>query len=437
MLDFVFTARFFLLFAVGFGVLSLGWINPAFLWAGLCLDVALLGAALLDAARTPWREGFSAARLCPDRFAIGSGNRVTIEVHNRCPQPLTLWVKDEHPPEMQAPAREGLLTLPGRGVATLQYELTAPARGRFYFGDIAVRMLSPWGLVWRQTAVPAAEAVKVYPDFRAARRQVIEAYRMGWLGDRRRRVHGQGREFESLREFVVGDELRQVAWAASARRGKLVTRQYQIERSQSIMLMLDCGRLMTGRIGDWTKLDYAVNAALALAYVAVSGGDQVGILTFTRRVDGFLPPRAGAKQLSSILELLHAVQPRLIEPSYARAFSYLNQYCRRRSLVILLTDVVDADASADLLAHTATLIQRHLPLIVTIGDRDLVAFAKTTPASLDEVYMQSVTEELLTQREQALNRIVELGGLALDVPAGRLSIALVNRYLDVKMRGLL
>ncbi len=434
-MNIVFTARFLMAFAGGLGLFSLGWSNPSFLWAGVVFDVALLGAALLDAARTPLQGSFTLRRRCAERFAIGSGNGVTIEVQNHRPVPLTLWVKDEPPPQMQTPRREGQFTVPPRGTATLHYELLAPARGRFEFGNIAVRLRSPWGLVWRQTSVPATESVKVYPDFRAAQRQVIEAYRLGRHGERRQRLRGQGREFESLREFVTGDELRHVAWAASARRGKLVTRQYQIERSQSILLMLDCGRLMTARLGDLTKLDYAVNAALALAYVAVAGGDQVGLLTFTRRVDDFLPPRPGAGQLGAILEHLHDVQPQMIEPSYARAFAYLGRHCRRRSLVVLLTDVVDADASADLLAHTATLIPRHLPLIVTIGDRDLRAFVKPPPASLDEVYAQSVAEELLTQREQALNRIVELGGLALDVPTGQLSVALVNRYLEVKMRG--
>lgn len=419
----------------GLVLFSLGWSHPSFLWVGGAFDVALLGLALLDAARTPLRGSFTLRRRCAERFAIGSGNGVTIEVQNHRPAPLTLWVKDEPPPQMQTPKREGQFTVPPRGTATLHYELLAPARGRFEFGNIAVRLHSPWGLVWRQTSVPAVESVKVYPDFRAAQRQVIEAYRMGRQGERRQRLRGQGREFESLREFVIGDELRHVAWAASARRGKLVTRQYQIERSQSILLMLDCGRLMTARLGDLTKLDYAVNAALALAYVAVAGGDQVGLLTFTRRVDDFLPPRPGASQLGVILEHLHDVQPQMIEPSYARAFAHLGRHCRKRSLVVLLTDVVDADASADLLAHTAALIPRHLPLIVTIGDRDLRAFVKPPPTSLDEVYAQSVAEELLTQREQALNRIVELGGLALDVPTGQLSVALVNRYLEVKTRG--
>jgi len=434
---FVFTARFLAAFAAGVGFFSLGWLSPSLLWVGVAFDVALLGMALFDALRTPPQGSFTLRRRCAERFAIGHSNRVTIEVENHRSAPLTLWVKDEPPPQMQTPKREGQFTVPPRGTAALHYELLAPARGRFEFGNIAVRLRSPWGLVWRQTSVPAAEFVKVYPDFHAARRQVIEAYRLRHPGQRHRPIRGQGREFESLREFVPGDELRHVAWAASARRGKLVTRQYQVERSQSIMLMLDCGRMMTARLGNMTKLDYAVNAALALAYVAVAGGDHVGILTFTRRVNDFLLPRSGVSQLRAILEHLHDVQPQMLEPSYARAFAHLSRYCRRRSLVVLLTDVIDAEASADLLAHTAALIPHHLPLIVTIGDRDLRTFVKASPRSLDEVYAQSVAEELLTQREHALNRIVELGGLALDVPTGQLSIALVNRYLEVKARGLL
>ncbi|MGQ9896186.1 MAG: DUF58 domain-containing protein [Acidobacteriota bacterium] len=433
----VFTGRFLMAFAGGLAIFSLGWISPFFLWVGVAFDVALLGAAVFDAAQVPLQGSFSLRRQCTERFAIGSGNRVTIEVQNHRPVPLTLWIKDEPPPQMQTQKREGQFTVPPGGTATLHYELLAPARGRFEFGNVAVRLCSPWGLVWRQISIPAVESVKVYPDFRAAQRQVIESYRLGHPGKRQQRLRGQGREFESLREFVTGDELRHVAWVASARRGKLVTRQYQIERSQSILLVVDCGRLMTARLGNLTKLDYAVNAALALAYVAVAGGDQVGLLTFTRRVDDFLPPQPGTGQLRAILEHLYKVQPQMIEPSYARAFAYLERHCRKRSLIILLTDVVDADASADLLAHTVTLIPRHLPLIVTIGDRDLRTFVKSSPTSLDEVYAQSVAEELLIQREQALNRIVELGGLALDVPTGQLSVALVSRYLDVKTRGLL
>jgi uncharacterized protein (DUF58 family) len=231
--------------------------------------------------------------------------------------------------------------------------------------------------------------------------------------------------------------LRHVSWTATARRGKLVTRQYQIERNQSIIVMIDAGRLMTSRIEQLSKLDHAINAALSIGYVAASGGDNFGLLVFTRQVTTYLPPQRGHAQMNAVLEALYNVKPQMIEPSYARAFQYFQQNCKRRSLVMILTDLVDRDASAELLAHTATLLPRHLPLIVTIGDKDLRALVAESPRNVAEVYQQSVAEEMLQQREEALARITELGGLALDVPAGNLALELVNKYLEVKERGLL
>src|ERR1044072_87191 len=164
------------------------------------------------------------------------------------------------------------------------------------------------------------------------------------------RVRGQGREFESLREFAIGDEIRHISWAATARRGKLITRQYTIERSQNIMVLLDTGRLMTARIGKLTKLDHAVNATLSIAYVAAAGGDNVGMVAFSRRVVSYLPPRRGHDQINRLM----------VEPSCNRAFNFFDVNCKRRSLVVILTDLVDRDASAELLAHTSQLIPRHL-----------------------------------------------------------------------------
>ena len=264
------------------------------------------------------------------------------------------------------------------------------------------------------------------------------------MGLRRTRLRGQGREFESLRDYVRGDELRHISWTTTARRGRMTTRQYQTERNQSIVVMLDAGRLMTSRpasetthLAQLTKLDHAINATLAIAYVAASGGDNIGLLVFNRQVASYLPPQRGNAQLNAMIEALYNVKPQMAEPSYARAFQYLANNCKRRSLVVILTDLVDGEASAELLSYTATLLPRHLPLIVTIGDNDLRALVTQPPADISAVYQQSVAEELLQQREEALARITELGGLALDVPAGQLSLQLVNQYLAVKERGLL
>ncbi|HWQ36213.1 MAG TPA: DUF58 domain-containing protein [Blastocatellia bacterium] len=435
----VFTRRFYILLALGILPLLLFWSWRWTKWLMLLYDIALILLAWLDWRRAADVAGVEVKRLLTRRFMIGTENDVQLSVINRAPRKVTFTIRDEYPPELELRGARTLTATPKRTAVIIGYRLFAAARGDYHFGDVVLRWSAPRGLAIRQLRVPAAATVKVYPNINEARKHELFAIKNRLLqaGQRRINFKGQGREFESLRDYVRGDELRHVSWAATARRGKLVTRQYQIERNQSIVVMLDAGRLMTSRIEHLSKLDHAINAALSIGYVAVSGGDNIGLLTFTRQVTAWLPPQRGHAQMNAIIEALYNVKPLMTEPSYARAFQYFQQNCKRRSLVIILTDLVDRDASAELLAHTATLLPRHLPLIVTIGDKDLRALVAQTPRSVSEVWQQSVAEELLQQREEALARITELGGLALDVPAGQLAFELVNKYLEVKERGLL
>jgi uncharacterized protein (DUF58 family) len=440
----IFTRRFFILFALGVLPLVFAWGAPGVKWGLIAYDLVLLLLAYVDYRRIEDVSQIEIARHMPRRFMIGEENEVRITVAHRLPRRFRLTIKDEYPSGLELRGNRLMVATPlRRGTAdrqaTVEYKLYAASRGDYGFGDIIVRRRSPWGLTVRQDRVKAAESVKVYPNINEARRHELSARRnrQMLLGNRKARVRGQGREFESMRDYVRGDEMRHISWTATARRGRLTTKQYQVERNQSIVVMIDAGRLMTSRIEQLSKLDHAINAALSIGYVATRGGDNIGLLVFNRQVAVYLPPQRGHAQLSAMTEALYNVKAQMIEPSYARAFQYLAQNCKRRSLVVILTDLVDRDASAELLAYTSTLLPRHLPLIVTIGDKDLRALVAEGPRKIADVYQQSVAEELLQQREEALARITELGGLALDVPAGRLSLELVNKYLEVKERGLL
>ena len=439
-MKFVFTSRFFFLLAVGLTLLSLGWISPVALYFTILYDIALIAVAIIDYSLSEKSAAFRVERDLEDRFAMGAENEVTIRIANRSRRAVTFIVKDEYPSKMELlDAREVRLTVPAGRARAWTYRLLPTARGSYLFGDTAVRFRSRMGLLWRQVTYATARDVRVYPDIREAKKHELYAHRnrRPEPGLRRMRVRGRGREFESLREFVIGDEIRHISWAATARRGKLITRQYTIERSQNIVVLLDTGRLMTARIGKLTKLDHAINATLSIAYVAAAGGDNIGLVAFSRRVVSYLPPRRGHDQINRVMESLYGIEPQMIEPSYARAFNFFSANCHRRSLVVILTDLVDRDASAELLAHTSRLIPRHLPLIVTIGDTDLGELVRSRPSSAVDVYRQAVAEGILHQREEALARIRHAGGLALDVPAGQLSLSLVNKYLEVKERGLL
>jgi uncharacterized protein (DUF58 family) len=443
-MPFVFTRTFYMLLAGGLLLLSLAWAGRTVALTAVVVtaiyDVALLILAIVDYRLTESAAAMRVQRRLGDRFSMGADNSVVVVAINEARRSLTVILKDEYPSAMRlVGSREASATVRPGDDLSFAYALHPTARGSYDFGGVAGRIRSRLGLVWRQVRWPLETVVRVYPNIEEARKNELYAHRNREIavGLRRMRYKGQGREFESLREFVTGDEIHHISWMATARRGKMMTREYRVERSQNIVVMLDTGRLMTARIGELSKLDHAINAALSIAYVAIAGGDNVGLMTFGRRVQTYLPPSRSRDQMSAILESLYAVEPQMIEPSYGRAFNFLTVNCRRRSLVVILTDLVDQEASAELLARTRQLIPRHLPLIVTIGDSDLRALLKTIPESTADVYRQSVAEELVRQREEALRRITHAGGLALDVPVGRLSFELVNKYLEVKERGLL
>jgi uncharacterized protein (DUF58 family) len=437
---FVFTRLFYVLLAIGFIPLSLSWGRPALRWATLAFDAALLLAALIDARVSRWPAGVKVLREFGGRFAVGAETEVRVRVLNNTPRAVTLLVKDEYPPQMKISGeREGRMQVGAQMSAVLVYGLTPPKRGRFEFGQIAARYLSRFGLVWREARLGEAVAVKVYPNMRRAREAELKALGARSLVTAHRKTswRGEGREFESLRDYVRGDELRHVSWSATARRGKLVTRQYQIERDQMILIAIDAGRLMTARIEQETKLDSAVHATLALMSAAARGGDNAGIVVFGRRIKTFLPPKRGSEHMDAALEALHAVEPEMIEPSYARAFEFIAANCKRRALVVLLTDLVDEEGSKDLLTSLKILRPRHLPLVVTISDRDLKAAVRDVPTTVPELFTQSVAEEIMHQREAALRLVEAHGGLALDVTAASLAPSLLEKYLQVKERGLL
>ncbi len=409
-------------------------------WATLAFDVALLLAAAIDARTSLWPAGVNVERVFGGRFAVGAETEVRVRVLNNTPRGIALMIKDEFPHQMKLSGlREGRVRVEAQSSAALVYSLKPPKRGRFEFGQIAVRYLSRLGLVWREARVGSAVAVKVYPNMRRAREAELKALGARSLvaAHRKSSWRGEGREFESLRDYVRGDELRHISWSATARRGKLVTRQYQIERDQTILIALDAGRLMTARIEQETKLDSAVHATLALMSAAARGGDNAGIVVFGRRIKSYLPPKRGGEHMDAALEALHAVEPEMIEPSYARAFEFIAANCKRRALVIVLTDLVDEEGSRDLLTSLKILRPRHLPLVVTIADRDLKAAVRDVPETVPDLFTQSVAEEIIHQREAALRLVEAQGGLALDVTAAALAPALLETYIRVKERGLL
>lgn len=404
-------------------------------------DVVLVGIAIFDyflSRKLP--ETFTIKREFSRRLAIGEKADVELIIENGSDRDVYLELKDEFPPEMKlGDKRTAEFNVESGTTANFSYSLTPSRRGKYEFGKTAVRYFSRLGLVWCQADLGESQIVKVYPSMRRAREMELKALGANaYLAVQRKAIcRGEGREFESMRDYVRGDELRHISWTTTARRAKLTTRQYQIERDQTIIIALDAGRLMTGRIEGETKFDTAIHASLALMSAAAKGGDNCGLVVFGRKIMKYLPPKKGIAHIDAVLETLHDLEPELIEPSYTRAFQFISANSKKRAFVVILTDLVDKESSKELINSLRLLRPRHLPLVATIGDRDLNSTVSKIPDNINEVFTQSAAEEIILQRDSALRQVETIGGLAIDVTTNTLAPSLLETYLRVKERGLL
>jgi uncharacterized protein (DUF58 family) len=414
-------------------------LHPAFLAVVLAYYAALIGLAAADAGRLPRTSGFMASRVLPEPMSLGEVQAVQVLIAHSQAAGLPAQVADHVPADLRPDRRVLSGSFDGDGLLTVEYTVEPPHRGAFKFGPVDVRCWRPGGWVLRQVRVKADEAAAVYPNVLAIKRYEL-MLRRGMrimLGLRRARPPGATTAFAGLREYLPGDDVRRISWKATARRDYPVTMEVEAERGQQAIIALDCGRLMTAPAGLLTKLDHAVNAALLLAWVAQSQGDRVGMMTFSDGVRRFVAPQRGAGQVSRLNKVLYDVRPEYTEPDFAEAFSHLAFRVSRRSLVVVMTDVLDPEASRDLVAHAIRLSHRHLVMVVAMSDPEVLAARDAPIERASRAYEWAAAEELLAARRSSFEQLRQGGVLGLDVEAGRLSPALVERYLELKERALL
>jgi uncharacterized protein (DUF58 family) len=432
----IITTRFAILLGLGAVPFAFYGMVPAALAVGIVYVAAVLVAVLVDLTITPNETAVEIERQCEERLSLGTANTIVLKLRNRTKWSLGFIIRDEPPHLFGIEGNVAKVKLGPRQERRVSYQVTPHARGDFDFGDIYIRFRGPLGLVLRQHRIPAARPVKVYPNLLDVRKYelMLRRGRVMEAGQRRIRLYGRGTEFESLREYVPDDEFRQVDWKASARRGRLMSRQYQVERSQNVVIILDAGRTMSVRIENMTKLDFAINAALMLAYVAASGGDKTGLLTFAQKVGRFLPPAKGRAQALAIMEALYNVALTTEESDYAGAFLYLARRWRKRSLVVVFSDLLDPESSRQIITHLQTLAVAHLCMCVAISDTNVLAAARAAPEQPSALYEKAAAVELLHERQQAIAALERSGVIVVDSEPGTLSPAVINQYLQIKAR---
>ena len=430
-----FGPRFFVLLALG-----IVWIGPAFfdarfLYGLVAWNVFVVTAWAGDLWRLPAADRFRARRTWLDPPALSVSSRVRLTIWNDATLQLRVSAIDNVPHQLRNAPPALPLTVARGGHADAEYEIRPGERGNAKLGDVYIRYRTMAGLAEKWARVPLAQDVVIYPNLDEARRESIYLVRSRQIDLERRskRIRGLGRSFESLREYREGDEVRDICWTASARRGKLVTRLFEIEKSQTIWIVIDSGRLMRTEVEGVSKLDRAANAALSLAEVALLSGDRVGLLTYGRRITHRLPAARGSSHLRRMIERLAIVQSEELEADHLQAAGRLLSDQKRRSLVVWITDMADTAMTPEVVQAASTLTVRHLVLFMVIGQPDLHRAAGERPADIAGMYHAAAAQEVVHRRDVLLARLRSRGALAIEAST-RLSPALVNAYLEVKQR---
>ena len=403
------------------------------LWPFVAAIIAALAAGDAFMAWRVVRPGV--ARTLPGSLPLGVRHDVALRIENPSGATLTAQVYDHHAPHVEVEGLPLAVSVPAGGWAEAHYAVTPVERGEAAFGLTSVRMDSPLGLWQRRIDAGAPQSVRVYPNFAALTRFAVFAVdnRLSQIGVLQRRRRGEGLDFHQLREYREGDVERQIDWKATARSGRLVSREYQDERDQTILLLVDCGRRMLAKDGPLAHFDHVLNAALLLAYVALRQGDAVGLLTMSGP-QRWLAPRKSPATVNLLLNHVYDLQPSSATTDYHAAATEVIKRMRKRALVVVLSNMRDEDD--DTLAPALDLLQkRHLVLFASLRETILSRALGARVDSFDRAVTHAAAADYLARRELAFRRIERGGALAVDVEPDELPIALVNRYLDIKRAG--
>ena len=460
------TRRTIALLIAGLLLLIPGFWKGELAYSMLAWDGLVLLAALLDGLRLPKASQFTAERSWSNAPALDSETEIELAIENNGATIVECRIVDDLPPALvEEPATHKLTAFP-RVPAKLRYRVEPRERGDWETGWLYLRYRSGLGLLERWARAPLTQTVRVYPALRTGEEQQIFLARSRQIDLQLRRAQqrGLGRDFESLREYRQGDDLRDICWTATARRGDLITRQYQTERSQPVWLVLDCGRLMRSRVAITSptggalaaavsagadagvgrapvrrvhsKLDYACTTAVALAQLALYSGDRVGLLAYGQGIQQRLLPGRGAAHLRQLIESLAQVRAEGSEADHLRATATLNRLQPRRSLILWVTDLAETAMRPEVIDGALQLLRRHVLLFVAMAQPEVEQIAASRPKNLDQMFLSAAAQEMAGRRELLLARLHEQGALTMDLNPEALTSTVLNQYLTVKERAM-
>jgi uncharacterized protein (DUF58 family) len=397
----------------------------------LAVERHLPGVVPLDGeAEVVWRVGH------PSRPGGGRGGGDGRR-RGRGRRRLRVALADELAPSLRATSRRARVVVPASGWSSAHTVVRPSRRGRFDVSEMVLRVSGPLGLVDRQGTRQVPAVLRVYPPFRSRKEAElrIDRARILEVGLRSAAGRGGGTEFESLRDYAVDDEFRRIDWSATARSGHPIVRTYRAERNQTVLLLLDAGRTMAGRVDDVPRLDHAMDAVMMLTAVATRLGDRAGLVAFDRRVRAVVAPGHAHDQLSRVTEAMYAIEPALAESDYRGAFAETLVRFRRRSLLVLFTELADQAVTETLLPALPLVSRTHLLVVASVADPDIASWAASVPTDAGTAYRKAAAVAARRERARTVARLRGMGATVVDAEPGRLAPLLADAYLKVKATG--
>ncbi len=439
------TRRTLLLFAVP-AALSLG--QLFFPLAGVVAIVALVAVVLVvlvDGFTLVSAKQFSVVRNALSVASLGKPHRISVEVTNLSGRTCQINLRDDLPETFSPSIGNFPATLQPKSKTRFKYEATSSSRGKLMMEQVYLVVTSQYGWWQGFYQVPCRTTINVYPDMKqiAEYDLLARTNRLSQMGVRRVRRIGQDNEFERLRDYTKDDNYKHIDWRTTARRRKLTVKDFQSNQSQRIIFMVDCARMMTGTSDGLSMLDHAFNAMLMLSYIALKQGDSVGLLNFSNEIHNFTPPKNGIQHINRLLHSCFDEDARYVEARYDKAFLYLKQKCPKRSLVVLITNVIDEVNANQILQYTSNLTGQHLPLCLLVKDHDMMdvvdQFDEQEPlaAGDDLMFNAAAAATIANWRHEVLADLKHRGVLTIESFPEQMTAQLINQYLEIKARHLL
>lgn len=400
------------------------------------IDLLVIALLFADLTTITAPSGIRVHRKMLRSASLGGTHQVHLFLENTGTRTHKIEIKDDCPDSMVAVPESQQGTLPPRKRVELTYELKPSRRGLFQFENMHLRLQSKLGLWNRFVEKDCQSDLLVYPNMKQLEEyaHLARTNRLNLIGVRKTRKAGQDNNFERLRDYNQDDNYKHIDWRATARRQKITVKQFQQDQSQRIVFMLDCGRMMTNEYKGLSLLDYAMNSILMMSYVALNQGDSVGLLCFSDKVEKYVPLRGGPRQMNHMLHGLFDRFPQFKQSNFDEAFLYFSNHCRRRTLVVLISNVIDDISATQITGYLSSLSPRHLPILCLMRDRSVFEIADN-PALDDSVLFRSgAAANLLLWRHEVLKKISDSGTLVVDAFPDQLTAPLINRYLEVKAK---